>query len=191
MLDTIVGQHLYTVEAFKQFADLPENQDRLLELVHGEIVEKVPTGEHGVLAATIARYLGNYVAPRKLGRVGVEVRHRKPSDKYNVRMPDVLFRAGSDPVVTEGAVPQMPDLAVEIQSPNDRPREMREKAHYYLRNGSKLVWLIYPRKQAFEECRLDAEGEMEVKSLDLEGVLDGRPVLSDFSVPIKEIFEVE
>ncbi len=190
MLDTAV-EHLYTVEAFEQFADLPENQDRLLELVHGEIVEKVPTEEHGVLVITLGSLLKNHVKPRKLGKVGTEVLHRKPSDKYNVRMPDVSFRAGNDPIVTEGSVPQMPDLAVEIQSPTNRPREMREKAHYYLRNGSKLVWLIYPRKQAVEECRLDSNGEMEVKPLDLEGVLDGSPVLPDFSVPVKEIFEVE
>jgi Uma2 family endonuclease len=49
-------------------------------------------------------------------------------------MPDVSFRAGNDPVVTEGAVMQMPDLAVEIQSPTDKPRELREKAHYYLQS---------------------------------------------------------
>jgi Uma2 family endonuclease len=34
---------LYTVEEFEQLADSPENRDRLLELINGEIVEKVPT----------------------------------------------------------------------------------------------------------------------------------------------------
>lgn len=42
-----------------------------------------------------------------------------------------------------------------------------------------------------EVCRLDAAGEMEVIPVALEGVLDGRPVLPEFSVPVKEIFEVE
>ncbi len=190
MVDAVLEQ-LYTVEAFEHLADLPENRDRLLELIHGEIVEKVPTEEHGILVITLGSLLKNHVKPRQLGKVGTEIRYRKPSDKYNTRMPDVSFRAGNDPVVTEGAVMQMPDLAVEIQSPTDKPRELREKAHYYLQNGSKLVWLIYPRKQEVEVCRLDVAGEMEVTPVALEGVLDGRPVLPEFSVPVKEIFEVE
>lgn len=187
MMDAVLG--LRTVEEFEQFADLPENRDRLLELIHGEIVEKVPTEEHGVIAATIARLLGNYVAPRKLGRVGVEVRHRKPSDKYNTRMPDVSFRRTSEPVVKKGAVMQMPDLAVEIQSPDDKDRELREKAHYYLQNGSHRVWLIYPEKQTVEVCVLDDSGEMDVTTVKKDGTLDGGTLLPEFTLAVKEIFE--
>ncbi len=186
-----VASGLRTVEEFEQFADSPENKERLLELIHGEIVEKVPTEEHGVIAATIAAFLRNYAAPRKLGRVGVEVRHRTPSDKYNARMPDVSFRRTNDPLVKKGAVLQMPDLAVEIQSPDDKEREMREKAHYYLQNGASLVWLVYPQKQTVEVCWLDDKGTMDVTTVDKTGALDGGILLPELTIPVKEIFEVE
>jgi hypothetical protein len=45
LVDVVLAQR-YTVEAFEHLADLPENRDRLLELIHGEIVEKEPPEEH-------------------------------------------------------------------------------------------------------------------------------------------------
>lgn len=189
MINAALG--LRTVEEFEQFADSPENKERLLELIHGEIVEKAPTEEHGVIAVTIAAFLKNYAAPRKWGRVGVEIWHRTPNDKYNVRMPDVSFRRTTDPIVKKGAVLQMPDLAVEIQSPDDKEREMREKAHYYLQNGASLVWLVYPQQQTVEVCRLDEKGTMDVTTLDKAGVLDGGLLLPELTISVNAIFEVE
>lgn len=188
MTDTVIG--LYTVDEFEDFIALPENHNKLLELIHGVIVEKMPTEEHGIIAATIARLLGNYVAPRKLGRVGVEVRHGKPTDKYNDRLPDVSFRRGNDPVVKKGAVPQMPDLAVEIQSPDDKVRDMREKAHYYLQNGSKLVWLVYPENKTIEVCTLNSNNELTMKTATIEDTLDGGDLLSEFTASVQEILEM-
>jgi Uma2 family endonuclease len=37
-----------TVDQFEAFADTPENTDRLLELIDGEISEKTPTENHGI-----------------------------------------------------------------------------------------------------------------------------------------------
>ena len=182
------GVHLYTAIDFEEFIALPENRDRLVELIHGEMVEKVPTEEHGIIAAAIARFIGNFIEPLEIGYVGVEIRHHKPSDQYNVRMPDVSFRKGDTPIVKKGAVPQMPDLAVEIQSPDDKPRELREKADYYLRNGSRLVWLIYPADYAVEVCTLNADGDMQVKTVGVEGILEGGDVLPDFQLPVEKIF---
>lgn len=36
-------QLLYTVDEFEQIASQPENQDKLLELIDGELAEKIPT----------------------------------------------------------------------------------------------------------------------------------------------------
>lgn len=188
MVDTALD--LYTAEAFEQVVDLPENAERLLELINGEIVEKVPTEEHGMLAGNIMRLLGNYIIPNQLGKVGVEIRHRKPTDKYNVRMPDGSFRSGDSPVVTKGAVQQMPDLAVEVQSPTDKARDMREKGRYYLQNGANLVWLVYPKTRTIEICTLDEMGELEVNTVDEHGSLDGGKVLPGLTLLVKDIFAV-
>ena len=77
-----------TVEAFEQFELLPENADRLFELINGEIVEKVPTEEHGIIVLNIAAPVREWVRQYKRGRVGVEIRHNRPGDRHNARLPD-------------------------------------------------------------------------------------------------------
>jgi len=184
----VVEKKLYTVEEFETFITLPENQERLFELIDGEIFEKIPTEEHGVLGADLSRVLGNFVKPRKLGRVAVEARHRAGNDNFNDLLPDVSFTSKERmlPLVKKGAVPQIPDLAIEIQSPNDSVKKMRAKAEYYLANGARMVWLLYPKKRLIEVWTKD-----DILSLDEDDELDGGDVLSGFKISVREIFDIE
>jgi Uma2 family endonuclease len=177
-------QREYTVDEFEQFLRAPENLDRLFELIHGEIIEKMPTEEHGYIAGLFVTKLNNFVLPQKLGIVAVEARHRVPKDKRNSRMPDVSFGSGRQPMVNEGAVLQMPDLAIEIQSPDDTIKVMREKAAYYLANGTRLVLLVFPKKRYIEVYRPDEEMEILFGS----DVVDGGDVLPGFTMPVAEVF---
>lgn len=177
-----------TVKAFRSFIQQHDDR-RLLELVHGEIVEKMPTEAHGKIAALIAHFLLAFVLPRGLkAHVGVEVRHENPHDPYNSRLPDASLRLSDAPAVTSGAVAQMPDLAVEIQSPTDRPHQMREKALYYLRNGSMLVWLVYIEGSRVEVCTLDENGQLVIQTVGVDGALQGEPVLPGFTLPVRDLF---
>ncbi|HVU12757.1 MAG TPA: Uma2 family endonuclease [Phototrophicaceae bacterium] len=176
-----------SLEAFEEFLKLPENEDRLFELIDGEIVEKVPTEEHGLVQMNLGSHLWNFNRDHKLGgRVTSEPRHRMPQDKRNSRLPDVAFTSKERalPLVTDGAVPQMPDLVVEIKSPNDSLKQMREKAAYYLANGARLVWLVLPSKRLVEIYR--ANGDMDV--LRETETLDGEDVLPGFKLPVADIF---
>lgn len=162
--------------------------DGLWELIHGEVIAKMPTEEHGVIAANIARHLGNFIDEKGIkGYLGVEIRHRKQGDAYNVRMPDVSFRFAKNALVTQGAVAQMPDFAVEIQSPDDDLRDMREKAEYYLRNGSRLVWLIFPKTRTIEIRQLDENGGMIVSQLSDTDILDGDGVFEGLSLSASNV----
>ncbi len=88
-------------------------------------------------------------------------------------------------MVTKGAVPRFPDLAVEVKSPGDSYRQMREKAAYYLANGTKLVWLVYPEKRLVEVYR--ADGDIQILTGD--DTLDGGDVLPGFSMTVSDIFK--
>lgn len=176
-------QH-YTVDEFEQFLCQPENVDRLFELIDGEIVEKKPTQQHGMIAMNLGAELTFFVKKHKLGRVGGEVRHRTAKDTVNSLMPDISFTSGNRPLVTEGSVMQMPDLAIEIRSPDDSLKQMREKAEYYLANGSRLVWLVVPGKRYVEVHRPNQEEEIMFGS----DVLDGGDVLPGFTLPIADVF---
>src|SRR5687768_5095714 len=125
--EAIVSDRPLTADEFEHMLALPENQDRLLELVSGRIVEKMPTEEHGVIVGTLSFALFAYNRQHKLGRVGIEVRHRLPHEQLNSRMPDISFSTARRPMVRRGGVPDMPDLAVEIKLPDDSVRQLREK----------------------------------------------------------------
>lgn len=179
-----VEQRLYTVEEFEQFADSPENSDRLLELIDGEIIEKMPTEEHGNAAGNIYGYLWQFNRVHKLGRVVIEVRYRSVEDEQNARIPDVAFTLNpTQPLVKRGSVPRMPDLAVEVKSPDQSVKEMRDKVRYYLANGMKMVWLLFTDQRIVEVYTADEE-----LILTEDDLLTGGTLLPGFSMPVREIF---
>jgi len=181
---------LTTVEEFERILAKPEHQDRLLELIDGEIVEKMPTQEHSEVAGNIYATLRAFVKPQKLGRVGFEVRHAVPGDQHNDRLPDVSYTEGYDEAVKKGSVPQMPDLAVEVKSPNDKLPKMQAKAEYYLNNGSKLVWLVFPDSKEVIQITRDAEGNFQQQTFTIEHTLQTGEVLPGFTMSVKDVFDV-
>ncbi|HEX2905334.1 MAG TPA: Uma2 family endonuclease [Phototrophicaceae bacterium] len=180
----VIESRLYTVEEFEAIADAPENRDRLLQLINGEIIEKVPTEKHGMIAGNVFGHIWDYVQQYKNGRVVIEVRHHSPSDDRNALIPDVSFIAGQRPAVAQGSVPQMPDLAVEVKSPDDTLKELRQKARYYLAHGCEQVWLVHPQKRFVEVYTPDDELVL------LEGdILDGGELLPGFQLTVSDVFE--
>ena len=173
---------------FEAFLALPENADRRFELIEGKIVEKVPTEEHSLIAGSLYFALRLFVEPNALGRVLFEVRHQVPGDEHNARLPDVEFTRADrlQSVVTRGAVQQLPDLVVEVQSPEQKPLGLREKAIYYLRNGVQLIWIVFPRRREIEVWTQD-----NVVTLGADDVLDGDDVLPGFSVSVRELFPAD
>lgn len=180
---------VFSVDEFEMLRHLPENQGRLLELIDGRVMEKAPTEEHGVLALRIGSYLVTFMDEHEVdGYAGVEVRHQMPHDPYNSRLPDVSYRRADTPLVTQGAVDRMPDLAIEVQSPDDTRDELRKKAEYYLSKGARLVWLFFPKPREVEACTLDDAGVMQIETIDENGALDAGDVLPGFKLPVKKIF---
>jgi len=180
----VVQKKTHTTAEFSAFIHKAENADRLFELIDGEIVEKVPTEEHGVIAANIVTELNLYLRTNRIGRVAVEVRHQLPGDDQNDRLPDVSFTSQLDrPVVREGAVQHMPDLAVAVKSPDQTDKLMADKADFYLANGSRMVWLIYPRKRLVEVLTPDAR-----YLLSGTDVISGDDVLPGFTMNVSDVF---
>lgn len=176
---------LLDIDQFETFINLPENRDRAFELIEGEIVEKMVNFQHTVIAGNIIFELKLYLKTNRIGRVGPELSVRSPGDRRNERRPDVSFVSDlSRPVTDASAVEFMPDLAVEVKSPSDTLKGLREKARYFLTNGSKLVWLVIPENQLVEVYTADEESIFGI-----DGTLSGRDVLPGFTLPVRAIFE--
>lgn len=179
-----ISEKLYTRQEFEAF--LEQHPEGLFELIAGRIVEKVPTQEHGHLAVKIGGRLQVFAEDHNLGRAFVEAHYRLADDDENDRIPDVSFVADPHaPIATEGAKIGMPDFVVEVQSPRDSIKDMRDKAAFYLANGVALVWLVYPRKKLVESYR--ADGSIEIAQLG--DSLSASPVIPDFILTMDYIFK--
>lgn len=176
-------QDRITTEEYEALLALPENTDRLLELIDGEIIEKMPGQLHGYIVWLLSGFLFNFLRANPTGYVTIETRHRRPDSDHHL-IPDLAFvthdRGGA---VQAGAVPHMPDLAVEVQSPGQSERFMLDKALLYLASGARMVWLIYPERQIVETLTLT-----ERQLLTAQDQLTGGDVLPGFSVAISELF---
>lgn len=176
-------KQLLTITAFEDF--LAANPDRLYELINGEIVEKVVTQEHAKIAGILIGELYIYLKmhPEVKAHMGPEARFSPVDDDGNDRKPDVSVHLTDAPPVKKGAVEGMPDLAVEIKSPTNTYLELREKARFYLDNGCKLVWLVYPEKGIIDVY----QPKQDIQILTSEDTLDGSTILPGFSIPVKTI----
>jgi Uma2 family endonuclease len=162
---------------------------RRLELVKGELFEMAPAGgRHGSVSMRIGILLGAYVMEHRLGETFAAetgfILRRNPD---TVRAPDAAFvaahrlPAGELPV---GFLELAPDLAVEVVSPGDTPREVEEKVADWLRAGTRLVWVIDPATRSATVYRsLD-----DVQELLEEDRLDGEQVVPGFSCALRELF---
>ena len=176
-------------------ARLPKTAEELLvysgaehcELVRGElVVYEPPSFEHGATVMAIAAPLAAYVRQRALGTVVVESGCVLQRDPDTVRGPDISFVSRArlspdriDETYFEGA----PDLVIEVLSPSNTRRQIREKVADYLAAGARLVWVVDPRAEHVVVHR--ATGPAEV--VPWNEPLDGGDVVPGFTITIAEL----
>ncbi|MCC7206344.1 MAG: Uma2 family endonuclease, partial [Anaerolineae bacterium] len=114
------AKRLYTAEAFEALALSPDNAERRLELIGGEVVDVVSNVYASRLAARILGALVAYLDRNPLGDVtGADGGYCVGDDRY---IPDVGYMAKArqpDPPLEAAYNPLPPDLAVEVLSPTD------------------------------------------------------------------------
>jgi Uma2 family endonuclease len=172
-----------TVEEFERLAERPENRDKRLEYIGGDVIEVVSNSYASLVAVRMSARLQLFVEDRKLGYVtGADGGFVVANDRY---IPDVGFigkqKQPAPPRVTW--IPNSPDLAVEVLSPTDDPADTRIKVVNYLRAGTS-VWVVDPDKKRVEVYTPDQSADL----VGLDGVLDGGDVLPGFRLAVKDIF---
>jgi len=164
-----------------------------VELVDGILVEKPMGARAEYLGFWIGYRLADFVRANNLGALfGSQGPMRFKLGL--VRMPDVSFirwdsvEDTDDLEEPDGAfVEYPPDLAVEVLSPGNTPKEMAIKLDEYARAGVKLVWYVDPERK---EVDVYPKGNpRRKKTVGLGGVLDGGDVLPGFTLPVAEIFK--
>jgi Uma2 family endonuclease len=161
--------------------------DTLCELVDGVLVEKAMGYESSLLAMYIGHLLQVFILPRNLGLVtGADGAVRLFPGL--VRIPDLAFASWDrfpDRKVPRQPIPTLtPDLAVEVLSQSNTPREMERKLRDYFSAGVRLVWIVDPFRRVVSVYNT----AQDCVDLQPHETLDGEPVLSGFQLPLTELF---
>lgn len=160
------------------------------ELVNGELVEKNTGFESGRVGGRIHHLLETFLEAHAIGRTapGESSYQCFADDPTKVRKPDVSFisfeRLPADQPDPIGHCRVVPDLAVEVVSPNDLSDEVETKVHEYLDAGVRLVWVVHPRFRTVQIRRPNVPGTV----IGPEGELSGEDVLPEFSCKVSALF---
>jgi len=81
--------------------------------------------------------------------------------------------------------PLCPDFVVELRSPSDSLRDLKDKMDEYIQNGAQLGWLI----DAIEKKIYVYRPQAEVECLDNPTTLSGEPLLKGFTLDVQELWK--
>ena len=163
----------------------------LYELENGRLIIMAPPGDvHGAVECNLSTELKVQGDRRGLGksRCG-EVAVILWRDPDRVVGADAAFIANSSLPIRlsrEGYLETIPDLVVEVRSPNDTQPAVLRKVRDYLTAGVRVVWVADPQAQTITAHRRDQEPQVFVAAdtLTVEDVIPG------FRVLVQDMFEV-
>ena len=182
-------------ESFKltdeQFYQLcRDNRDLKFERnVNGDMVIMSPTGgDTGYKNAAITAQLWNWNQHKKIGVVFDSSTGFKLPNGAD-RSPDASWISlekwhNLTPKQRQTFLPLSPDFVIELRSPSDNLKSLREKMKEYINNGTKLGWLINRKDQQVEIYRQ----EDDVEVLDNPQTLSGEDVLPAFVLELSLVW---
>jgi Uma2 family endonuclease len=124
--------------------------DALYEVVDGKIIEVPGMSFYASsIAERIRDGIRDVIRPARLGFVRIETVFIIDSERNLRRRPDVAFVSSERwpmerPQPTEGDLDVVPDLVVEVISPNDTGGAIARKRREYFRHGVRQVWSVEP-----------------------------------------------
>lgn len=164
-------------------------QESLYEIVNDQYRELAPMSALASKVATllVARMSG-FVETHRLGSAVIETLFILDRARNTRRRPDVAFVSADRWPVSVPPPDEdwnvVPDLAIEVISPNNRYQEIDEKIWDYFVHGVRQVWIVVPTSRRItvyfseSEARIWRVGE----------TLDVGEILPGFQLPLADIF---
>jgi Uma2 family endonuclease len=145
------------VEKIEQILKDDDN-DYQIELQEGNILIMGPSDiESSEIGAELIRLLGNWIKPRKLGRI-FDSSGGFIMPNTDLRAPDVSFVSAQRLKRTVRDFGNLvPDLVVEIKSKTDRVSKLEDKLKLFLELGAKVGILINPDELTVTVYRPDGK----------------------------------
>ena len=169
----------------------PAKEEPLYEVVNGQKVELPPMSIYASwIASRIDRRLGSHAETHGLGTVVVEALFILDPVKNLRRRPDVAYVSAEKwpldrPMPETGDWELIPDLTVEVVSPNDVFQDVLAKMREYFRLGVKQVWIVLPVDR--EIYVYDSPKDLRILTAGDE--LEGGALLPSLRLPVGSLFQ--
>jgi Uma2 family endonuclease len=163
----------------------------LYEIVDGQRVDVPPMSVYTTwLASRLHGLLWPYVEEHGLGTCVMEMLFILDAERNLRRRPDVAFVSAERwpldrEIPTTGDWAIVPDLAVEVISPNDIFQDVLTKLQEYFQYGVQLVWAVVPEAQQVYVY----DSPTQVRILTVRDTLTGGKLLLDFHLPLAHLFQ--
>jgi len=180
-------------ERTSQESGVSRGDDRLYEVVNGQIVEIAHLGVYEtVIASILLENLGPFVTAQALGRCVSETLFLIDPATTLKRRPDLAF-VSFERWPRDRRIPRaeswdvVPDLPVEVVSPTNTAVEIKGKIREYFAAKARLVWVIYPDEALVEVY----ESPTQVRIFSRPDTLDAGAVVPGFQLPLSILFEAD
>ena len=169
-------------------------KDRL-ELLKGKIFQMgAPSLTHQTVSMNFSHLLSNYFykTPCKLFAAPFDVRLAKKGEKdnevYTVVQPDLCVVCDADKLDERGCW-GAPDLIIEILSPGNSKKELKNKYELYQEAGVREYWVIRPDNKEITQFVLE-NGQYRTLPPIVEGDLIHSTIFPDLSLQTEDIFRL-
>lgn len=167
-----------------------------VEILKGKITQmSAPSRQHQRISGRLFLAFGNalgrgtcevYAAPFDVRLSRFNARQNK--EVYTVVQPDLCVICDPSKLDAKGCI-GAPDLIVEILSPGNSRKEMKDKFEIYQENGVQEYWIVFPDFQSIQVFRLNEQGTYVGLPPVVPGDILMTPIIPDLKIDIANIFE--
>ena len=169
-------------------------EDRV-ELIKGKIfkMSPAPNPYHQELAGNIFNTIKNFLRKKqcKVYFAPFDVRlirkSKNDEDIITVLQPDICVVCDLTKIDKRGCI-GAPDLVVEVLSPGNSTKELRNKYEVYEESGVKEYWVVSPQNQTFIIYTLH-NGKFQLSPVKMPGDIVTSSVLPGIEIDLTELFK--
>ena len=159
---------------------------KLAEWINGIVVEKVSGCPESFFTTTLGMFVHKHADLIDRGFcTGASGPYRMKSG--NVLMPDFAYTQHDRVTIPLPEIADWcPDLCVDVISPGNGTSELEFRRREFFSSGCRLYWEFDPRARTIKTY---LEPAAIYRSLFVNDILDGNPVLEGFALPLSDLFD--
>ena len=167
-----------------------------VELIKGRIAQMAaPSRLHQAISGNLYVSIKNLLARSrcKVYAAPFDVRLTHFSQKKNIEVttvvqPDICVICDPEKLDDRGCI-GAPDLIIEITSPGNSKREMKDKYEAYQEAGVREYWIVNPSERSVQVFQLNEAGIYIGIQPFVEDDILTTPILPDLKINLMEVFE--